>query len=166
MNSKERTYLWYIVIVRLYVGYYLLQQGILKYLRGFPQSDWISRSIGDLNKIEIFDWYRSFLINVVAPHRELFGYLVMSGEILIGLCLVLGLFTRFSSIMGIFLLLNYFFGPGMAKGGASLAQQQTFIILFVVLALSRPGRTFGLDGLLFKKRQLSESNRQLRVSPA
>jgi uncharacterized membrane protein YphA (DoxX/SURF4 family) len=166
MNSKERTYLWYIVIVRLYVGYYLLQQGILKYLRGFPQSDWISRSIGDLDKIEIFDWYRSFLINVVAVHRELFGYLVMSGEILIGLCLVLGLLTRFSSIMGIFLLLNYFFGPGMAKGGAALAQQQTFIILLVVLALSRPGRTFGLDGLLFKRRQPSESNPQLRVRPA
>ena len=120
MNSKERTYLWYIVIVRLYVGYYLLQQGTLKYLRGFPQSDWISRSIGDLNKIEIFDWYRSFFINVVAPHRELFGYLVMSGEILIGLCLVLGLLTRFSSIMGIFVLLNYYFGPGMAKGAPPL----------------------------------------------
>jgi uncharacterized membrane protein YphA (DoxX/SURF4 family) len=149
MNPKEQTYLWYIVIVRVYVGYYLLQQGTLKYLRGFPQSDWITGSIGDLNKIQIYDWYRSFLINVVAPHRELFGYLVMSGEILIGLCLFLGLLTRFSSIMGIFLLLNYYFGPGMAKGGASLAQQQTFIILLAVIALSRPGRSFGLDGLLF-----------------
>lgn len=166
MNPKEQTYLWYIVIVRLYVGYYLLQQGILKYLRGFPQSDWINRSIGDLNKIEIYGWYKSFLINVVAPNRELFGYLVMSGEILIGLCLLLGLLTRFSSIMGILLLLNYYFGPGMAKGGATIAQQQTFIILFVVLALSRPGRTFGLDGLLFKRRQPSESNPQLRISPA
>ena len=50
MNLREQTYLWYIVILRLYIGYYLLQQGILKYLRGFPQSDWINRQIGDLNK--------------------------------------------------------------------------------------------------------------------
>jgi thiosulfate dehydrogenase (quinone) large subunit len=152
VNLKERTYLWYIVILRLYIGYYLLQQGILKYLRGFPQSDWITRQIGDLNKIEIYTWYKSFLINVVAPNRELFGYLVMSGEILIGICLVLGLFTRLSAILGIFLLLNYYFGPGMARGGAPLAQQQTFIVVLVVLALSNPGRTLGLDALLFKKR--------------
>jgi uncharacterized membrane protein YphA (DoxX/SURF4 family) len=152
VNLKERTYLWYIVIPRLYIGYYLLQQGILKYLRGFPQSDWITRQIGDLNKIEIYPWYKSFLINVVAPNRELFGYLVMSGEILIGLCLILGLLTRLSSIMGVFLLLNYYFGPGMARRGAPLAQQQTFIVVLVVLALSNPGRTLGLDALLFKKR--------------
>src|SRR5215472_8651934 len=85
MNLREQTYLWYIVILRLYIGYYLLQQGILKYLRGFPQSDWINRQIGDLNKVELYTWYKSFLINVVVPHRELFGYLVTSGEILIGL---------------------------------------------------------------------------------
>jgi thiosulfate dehydrogenase (quinone) large subunit len=151
VNLKERTYLWYIVILRLYIGYYLLQQGILKYLRGFPQSDWITRQIGDLNKVEIYTWYKSFLINVVAPNRELFGSLVMSGEILIGICLVLGLFTRLSAILGVFLLLNYYFEPGMARGGASLAQQQTFIVVLVVLVLSNPGRTLGLDGLLFKK---------------
>src|SRR5262245_25432505 len=130
MNLRQQTYLWYIVILRLYIGYYLLQQGILKYLRGFAHSDWINRQIGDLDKVEIFSWYKSFLINVVVPHRELFGYLVTSGEILIGLCLVLGLFTRLSSIVGIFMLLNYYFGPGMARGGAPLAQQQTFIVVW------------------------------------
>jgi hypothetical protein len=30
MNLKEQTYLWYIVILRLYIGYYLLQTGDLK----------------------------------------------------------------------------------------------------------------------------------------
>ena len=89
--------------------------------------------------------------DIVVPHRELFGYLVMTGEILIGLCLVLGLLTRLSSIVGIFMLLNYYFGPGMARGGAPLAQQQTFIVVLVVLILSNAGRTLCLDGLLFKK---------------
>jgi len=152
MNLKEQTYLWYVVILRLYIGYYLFQQGILKYRRGFPQSDWINRQIGDLNTIEIYAWYKSFLINVVVPHRELFGYLVMSGEILVGLCLVLGLLTRLSSIVGIFMLLNYYFGPGMARGGAPLAQQQTFIVVLVVLIISNAGTTLGLDGMLFKRR--------------
>ena len=75
MNLRQQTYLWYIVILRLYIGYYLLQQGILKYLRGFPQSDWINRQIGDLNKVEIFSWYKSFLINVVVPIGNCLGIL-------------------------------------------------------------------------------------------
>ena len=42
-----------------------------------------------------------------------------------------------------------FFGPGMARGGAALAQQQTFIVAMVIFILANPGRTLGLDGLLF-----------------
>lgn len=152
LNLGEKTYLWYVVILRLWIGYYLLQQGIRKYLRNFPHGDWITRQIGDLDKIEIYSWYKTFLADYVVPHRELFGYLVMSGEILVGLCLVLGLLTRFSSIVGLFMLLNYHFGPGMARGGAVLAQQQTFIVALVVIFLSNAGRTLGLDGLFFKKK--------------
>ncbi len=152
LNLGEKIYLWYVVPLRLWIGYYLLQQGIRKYLRDFPHSDWITRQIGELDKIEIYAWYKSFLAGVVVPHRELFGYLVMSGEILVGLCIILGLLTRFSSLVGLFMLLNYYFGPGMARGGATLAQQQTFIISLVVILLTNPGRTLGLDGLLFKKK--------------
>jgi thiosulfate dehydrogenase (quinone) large subunit len=152
MNLKGKTYLFFIVILRLWIGYYFLQQGTRKFLRGFPNSDWVGRQIGDLATIDIYSWYRSFLITIVDPHQVLFGYLITWGEIMVGLCLLLGIFTRFSSLVGLFLVLNFFFGPGMAKGGASLAQQQTFIITLVVFVLSDPGRTLGLDGFIFKKR--------------
>ncbi|MBI4526348.1 MAG: DoxX family protein [Deltaproteobacteria bacterium] len=152
MNLKEKTYLWYIVILRLYIGYYLLYQGIRKFQRDFPHGDWITKQIGELDKVDLYPWYESFLMNYVIPHRELFGYLVMYGEILVGVCLLLGLLTRFSSIVGLFMLLNYYFGPGMARGGAVLGQQQTFIVCFIVLLLSGPGRTLGLDGVLFRRR--------------
>ncbi|MBI2985630.1 MAG: DoxX family membrane protein [Deltaproteobacteria bacterium] len=152
LNLGERTYLGYVVPLRLWIGGYLLYQGIRKYLRDFPHGDWITRQIGDLEKVELYSWYKAFLTDVVIPNRELFGYLVTLGEILVGLCLVLGLLTRFSSIVGLFMLLNYYFGIGMARGGSSLAQQQTFIVALVVILLSNPGRTLGLDGLLFKKK--------------
>src|SRR5690348_15802059 len=123
MNLKEKTYLWPIVILRLYIGSYLLRQGILKYIRHFPQTDWISRELGDVTKASIYSSYELFLIDVVVPHRVLFGYLVTSDESMIGVCLVLGLLTRFVSIIGIFQLLSYYVGPGMSKGGSTLAQQ-------------------------------------------
>jgi uncharacterized membrane protein YphA (DoxX/SURF4 family) len=106
MNFSERTYLWYIALLRLYVGYYLLYQGIRKYQRGFPQSDWVGRQIGDLATVEIYPWYRTFLSDYVVPNREIFGYLVMSGEILAGAALLLGLLTRLSALIAVFMLIN------------------------------------------------------------
>lgn len=154
LNASERTYLAFLLPLRLWIGGYLLYQGIRKYLRDFPHADWVTRQIGDLSKIEVdlYPWYHSFLANVVVPNRELFGTLVMVGEILVGLCLVLGLLTRFSSAVGLFMLLNYYFGPGMARGGAVLGQQQTFIVSLVVLLLTNPGRALGVDGFLFKRK--------------
>jgi uncharacterized membrane protein YphA (DoxX/SURF4 family) len=152
MNLKERTYLWYISILRIYIGYYLLFQGIRKFQRNFPQGDWIGRQIGDLRTLDLYPWYKTFLQTVVAPHSELFGYLVMAGEILAGGGLLLGLLTRFSAVAGLFLMINYYLGPGMARGGASLAQQQTFMIALIVILLANPGRTLGLDGLIFRGR--------------
>ncbi len=152
MNLKEKTYLGYIVPLRLWIGYYLLQQGVNKYLRDFPNREWFTRQIGNVADLNMYPWYKTFLQNVVVPHQELFGYLVMTGEILVGLCLVLGLFTRFSACVGLFMVVNYFLGPGMARGGAQFAHQQTYIASLIVILLSNPGRVLGLDGLLFRKR--------------
>ena len=70
---------------------------------------------------------------------------------MVGACLILGLLARWSSIVGLFMMVNYIFGPGMARGGASLAQQETFSVAFLVFILSSPGRTLGLDGRLFRR---------------
>jgi thiosulfate dehydrogenase (quinone) large subunit len=148
MNLKERTYLWYIALLRIYVGYYMLQQGIRKFQRDFPHSDWIARQIGDLATGDLYPWYKKFLVDFVVPHREVFGYLVMAGEILVGGCLLLGLLTRFSACVGLFMLINYYLGPGMARGGAMMAQQQTFIVALIIFLLANPGRALGLDGLI------------------
>jgi uncharacterized membrane protein YphA (DoxX/SURF4 family) len=150
MNLKERSYLWYLSVLRIYVGYYLLFQGIRKFQRDFPKGDWIGRQIGDLATLDLYPWYKNFLQSYVVPHSELFGYLVMVGEIAVGACLLLGLFTRVSALVGLFMLINYYLGPGTARGGAMIAQQQTFIILLAIFVLANPGRTLGLDGLLFR----------------
>ncbi len=149
MNLKERTYLWYIALLRIYIGYYMLAQGIRKFHRDFPKGDWIGRQIGDVATLDLYPWYKTFLLNYVVPHSVVFGYLVMAGEIAVGACLLLGLFTRFSAFVGLFMWINYFLGPGMARGGAQLAEQQTFIVSLAIILLSNPGRTLGMDGLLF-----------------
>jgi uncharacterized membrane protein YphA (DoxX/SURF4 family) len=152
MNLEEKTHLVFLVPLRLWIGYYLLQQGINKYLRDFPHRDWVERQIGNVAELNLYPWYKAFLQQVVVPNQELFGYLVVAGEVLLGGCLVLGLFTRFSALVGLFMLINFLLGPGMARGGSALAQQQTFIVSLVVIVLTNPGRTFGLDGLWSRRR--------------
>ena len=149
MNLKEQTYLWYLSVLRIYVGFYLLRQGVGKFQRDFPRGDWIGRQIGDISTLDLYSWYKKFLLDYVVPHHELFGYLVVAGEIAVGACLLLGLLTRWSALIGLFMMINYTLGPGTARGGATLAQQQTFIVALAIFALANPGRTLGLDGLLF-----------------
>ncbi len=151
MNFNERTYLWYIALLRVWIGYYFLQQGIGKYQGGFPGSDWIRRQIGDIATLEIYPWYKTLLQNYVAPYGELFGYLVTMGEIGVGISLLLGFFTRFGALIGLFMLSNYYLAIGILKEGAILAQQRTFIVCLLVFLLANPGRALGLDGLLFRK---------------
>jgi len=151
MNFSEKTYLWHLVLLRLWIGYYMLQQGIAKYTRDFPHRDWIGRQIGNLSEIDLYPWYKAFLSEVVIPHSVLFGYLVTLGEIGVGFCLLIGLLVRPAAIIGIFMMIHYLLGPGMARGGASLAQQETFIVSFIVLALSGAGRTLGVDALLKRR---------------
>jgi thiosulfate dehydrogenase [quinone] large subunit len=152
LNLGEKTCLGYLVILRVWIGSYLLYQGNRKFLRDFPHSGWIERQIGKLDAVELFSWYKEFLANVVLPNQELFGYLVMYGEILVGLCLIIGLLVRFSSAVGIFMFINYILGPGWARGASTLGQTETFLVAMIVLFLTNPGRTLGVDGFLFKRR--------------
>jgi len=152
---KETTYLWHVLPLRLWIGYYMANQGARKFERDFPYGDWITRQIGELGKVDIYPWYKTFLTDFVVPNRELFGNLVMWGEILVGFCLVVGLLTRYSAIIGLFMLANYYFGPGMARGAATpsvVAQQFTFMASMIVFILSSPGRAMGLDALLFRRK--------------
>ncbi len=149
MNLKERTYLWYIALLRIYCGYYFLQQGFRKFQRDFPRGDWIGRQIGDVPNLELYPWYKTFLLNYVVPHHELFGYLIVCGEILVGTCLLLGLFTRLGALVGLYMVMNYYFGHGMVRGGAVVAQEQIFVVSLAIVLLSNPGRALGLDGAIF-----------------
>jgi uncharacterized membrane protein YphA (DoxX/SURF4 family) len=140
-------------VLRIYVGFYMLSQGWRKFQRDFAKGDWIGRQIGDLAMLNLLPWYRKFLAGYVVPHHELFGWLVVIGEIAVGGCLLVGFLSRWSALVGLFMLINYYLGVGMVRGGATSAQQQTFIILLAIFVLASPGRTLGLDGLLFGSRR-------------
>ena len=49
------------------------------------------------------EWYATLARDVFLPNAALFSYLVAFGEVAIGAALILGIFTRFSSVMSVLL---------------------------------------------------------------
>ncbi len=153
MNLKERTYLGYLSVLRIYVGFYILSQGVQKLRQDFPKGDWMGRQIGDIAGADLYGWYKRFLLDYVAPHHELFGYLVMFGEIAVGAALLLGFWTRWSSLVALFMVINYYLGPGAVRRGLMMAHQEILMVALAIFVFANPGRTLGLDGVFFNWRK-------------
>jgi len=75
-----------LLLVQLLVGYEWLMSGLTKIVRGgFPSglaAELREKSDGASG------WYKSFLDGSVIPHASTFGYLIESGELVVGLALV------------------------------------------------------------------------------
>jgi uncharacterized membrane protein YphA (DoxX/SURF4 family) len=91
-------------------------------------------------------FYADFLTNVVQPNAGLFSQLVVIGEWVAGILLLLGLLTRFGSIVGIILNLNYIFMKGLPSNGGSI--DRLFLAGEIVFLLAAAGLIWGLDGAL------------------
>ena len=96
------------------------------------------------------DWYKAFLQNTVLPHASLFATLQTYGEVVVGLGLILGLFTRLTAVIGLVLSLNY----GLATQWMTFVQQGFHLLLItsmVIFLVAGAGRAWGLDAVLLPR---------------
>ncbi|MEO9175668.1 MAG: DoxX family membrane protein, partial [Gaiellales bacterium] len=82
----------------------------------------------------VSDWFGS-TANWLAPHSELLSYLVVTGEICVGIGLIVGLFLRLSAFFGIALNSLFMFAGAL---GAGLNPEMVLLGMGVLLA-SAPG---------------------------
>jgi thiosulfate dehydrogenase [quinone] large subunit len=85
-------------------------------------------------------WYAELAQNVFLPNATLFSYLVAYGEILVGVALILGIFTHFAALMGVVMNLAYLFA-----GTTSTNPQMLVVGLTIVLAGGVAVGYYGLD---------------------
>ncbi|BBP87816.1 hypothetical protein BsIDN1_14340 [Bacillus safensis] len=94
-----QTNVWAAVILlaaRLYIGWTWLTSGIGKLTGGFDASGYLQFAISEPVVKDghlVYPFYVWFLENVALPNAGLFSAMVMWGEILVGLGLIVGLFT-------------------------------------------------------------------------
>lgn len=121
--------------------------GFQQYLRGYIDTSAIGL-------------YRPVLAHVVLPHAVFLGYLVGAVELFIGISLLLGLFVRVGSVLGILHMISLtaatWWDPGHGVPvwryfGAEL-DHLPLLLLFIIFYVADAGRVWGLDGRLSRGR--------------
>lgn len=146
-----------LVLLRMFIGWHFLYEGLAKL--GNPY--WTSAGYLAESK-----WWFSGIFNAIAANPTaltIVDYVNTWGLVLIGLGLMLGVFTRTATIAGIVLLFLYYIAAppfvgyvyGMPTEGSYLVVNKVLIELaaLTVLLAFPTGKLFGLDRLLPWTRQ-------------
>ncbi len=99
-----------------------------------------------------YTFYRPFLESFVLPHAGKFAVLVAWGELLVGVSIFLGLFTRFGAAVGVFMVLNYAFATGLAIWMPNL--ETLYLWSMFTLFVSSAGRGMGVDQVLRSSKRI------------
>jgi thiosulfate dehydrogenase [quinone] large subunit len=161
-RSREASFLW--LVVRLWLGYQWVNAGYQKIwgsersafwfgggagVRGFATAGVAGSAAGKGGAS--YGWWAAFLHDVVIPNSSAIAKVVAISEVLIGLGLIVGLFTGAAAFAGLLLNLTYMF-----SGSAGVNPMYALLSVLLVLAW-RNGGWIGLDWFLF--RDASKSRR-------
>ena len=147
-NFKQKTYLGYLAILRIAVGYHFLTAAWPKVTGKFLNGQTLAEELAKTAMKDPFAWHRSFILGFVVPHSHSFSHLVAFGELAIGISLLFGCLVRISALFGAFHNLNILLAIAIANGGPQLGINRIFIFLQLVFVFSSAGLSLGLDGLL------------------
>lgn len=146
---EDVRFAWVWLILRLYVGWQWVSAGWGKIgaeawtgenagaaITGFVQGA-LQQTGGAHPNVQA--WYAWFLENVVLANAAVWGYLVAWGELLVGIALIVGLFTGIAAFFGAFMNVNY-----LLSGAVSTNPILLLIEIFLILAWKTAG-WWGLD---------------------
>lgn len=154
----------FLTLLRVYIGYDWMTHGFEKIKSGgFDASGFIQGAIansgGDNPSVQ--GWWGGFLETAALPNVELFNVLVPWGEFLVGLGLILGVFTTFSVLMG--LTMNFAF---LFSGTVSTNAQLVLLQMFLLVAGYNAAQ-YGLDRYIlpFIKKTMKKESTKVKIKP-
>src|SRR5439155_5721949 len=139
---------WAILPLRLFLGVSFLSAGLDKL--GDPAfldpaaRDYIGRQIARFAPGTPLE---GFLTNFAVPNADLFGVMVMGGELCIAIGVLLGLLTRFSAFMGMLLNLTFFLSATWDVRPFYFGADLPYTVAWLTLLLAGPG-PLSLDAAL------------------
>jgi len=109
---------------------------------------------------DAFHFYGTVLQRLALPHAVTFGYFIGTLEMLLGISMLLGIYVRPASIVGIIYMVNLVMATWFAPGPGAPAWRYfgneldhvPLLLLFIVFYVTSAGDTWGLDGYLKRKK--------------
>ena len=150
LNSAPKIKLTWMALLRMLVGVMFLSTWGLNAFRGFYTPDGLLDMFTNLypQVDNPFQLYARFITDVILPIRSVFAPFQLVAEGLLGLCLLVGAFTPFFSLVGIFFLLNTF----LATLGHDWPWSYFMPIgVLAVTFFTQAGRAWGVDAYLLKR---------------
>jgi thiosulfate dehydrogenase [quinone] large subunit len=149
MLFGEVKWAWIWIPLRLYAGWQWLIAGWNKLGNPVWTGDSAGAAVtgfvtGALEKTggahpDVQGWYAWFLKNMVLPNAGLWSQFVAYGELLVGIALILGVFTGMAAFFGGFMNMNYLLAGTVSTNPLLLA-----IAIFLILAWKTAG-WWGID---------------------
>ncbi len=151
-TSIERGVRWALVGLRVLIGWHFFYEGITKLL----MPGWSSAGYLENSRWLLSGWFHAIAADPTMLRAV--DWLNMMGLTLIGVCLVIGLFTRFAALMGMALIgLYYVANPALIGWNYGMPVEGSYFLVdknlvefggLMVLAMFPTAGLQGLDGLL------------------
>lgn len=150
-SVKYVGHLFPIAFLRVFLGYYYVNQALLAVRTGFLSRAYLAEDIrAYLPRSTSPDWYRAMLENMVIPNWQPFAYALVGAQILIGVSYLVGYLVRPFALVGLFLTINFMLAFGQQP---SEAQMPFLLMLHLTLGWLGAGRCFGIDYFFYKRRR-------------
>lgn len=116
----------------------------------------IAKSQGE--RPEVQGWFADLTRDVFLPNAEVLAYLVAYGEFLVGLALIIGLFTRLTALVGVTMNLVFLFA------GTTSSNPQMLILGLGLAAFGTTAGVYGVDRWVLPLLRQKAGRRLLRAA--
>lgn len=139
-----------ISFLRIFLGYFYLEQALLKFQGDFLTRPRIADQMAEwLPSSHAPNWFKIFASSQMIPNWQTVAFIILGLEFAIGISYIIGYVVRPVALLGIFLCINMLFisGPAMED------LHKTFLAIHLILAWVGAGRCLGVDYYFFKRRR-------------
>ena len=140
---------WLLLLPRFVVGWAFLDNGQNDYTWAFNGGNFLTSANAAVQRGPLWFLeapYNAFLGGVVVGRSDTWAGLFVSGELIFGLCLALGLFTPIAAWGAMWLSANIIMEKSFISHGAYV--DKTYFVVELFCLISRSGLAYGLDAAL------------------
>lgn len=139
-----------ISFLRVFLGYYYLQQALLKFHGDYLSRPILAAQVGDvLPAFQGSAWYKFVLETYFVGHWEIVAFTLTALEFGIAISYLIGFVTRPMALVAALLSMNMI----LLAGPEMHTMYKTFVAIHVALAWIGAGRCLGVDYYFYKRRR-------------